>query len=110
MHCTDCTPRPAQVLSKDKERDCCYLQPEQEASVATLTNDSNDMYRHITLRGISRLFKMLGSVKNSDYTDQVSNLMVHAQLLASTDTDASQVALLSRRIKQSTKSHGTGRL
>ena len=42
MHCTDCTPRPAQVLRKDKERDCCYLQPEQEASVATLTNDSND--------------------------------------------------------------------
>ena len=107
MHCTDCTPRPAQVLSKDKERDCCYLQPEQEASVATLTNDSNDTVISHYVEFCASSKNMLGSVKILT-PDQVSNLMVHAQLLAS--TDASQVALLSRRIKQSTKSHGTGRL
>ena len=56
MHCTDCTPRPAQVLSKDKERDCCYLQPEQEGSVATLTNDSNDtvISRYVEFRASSK--------------------------------------------------------
>ena len=79
-----------------------------KASVATLTNDSNDTV-------ISRYVEFRASSKCLDLSkvltpDQVSNLMVHAQLLASTDTDASQVALLSRRIKQSTKSHGTGRL
>ena len=107
MHCTDCTPRPAQVLSKDKERDCCYLQPEQEASVATLTNDSNDtvISHYVEFRASSKCWDLSKVLT----PDQVSNLMVHAQLLASTDTDASQVALLSRRIKQSTKSHRTGR-